>query len=86
MSGGVIISTWGDTDGGWPSPSERATMERRTANKTPRWFPIDYSLSSTIMSGGPQNTGDQEVAEAARGQGSLVTASKPPSSSSTSST
>lgn len=54
---GVIQYSWPGAGDTWLKPGAPGVSVRDAA-RTPRWFPRDYSLSSTIMGGGVQNRAD----------------------------
>lgn len=78
--GGIIFDQWKGAGDGWPPPTAPRSM--RTASTTPRWMPIDTSMSSMVQRGGPRNSGHQEAAREKQGQGSFATFKDPMSSSS----
>ncbi|MGB0719847.1 MAG: hypothetical protein ACPGRX_05210 [Bdellovibrionales bacterium] len=49
--------SWGGTSDGYDRPGA-AGLSMMTANTVPRWQPINYGLSSQIMSSGAQNRAD----------------------------
>ncbi len=55
--GGVIQYSWRGAGDTWIDPGAPGTFIRDAA-RTPRWFPKNYSMSSTIMSKGVQNAAD----------------------------
>ena len=57
MAGGLTQYAWFGAGDGWTDPGAPGTFCRTPAN-TPRWFPLDYSMSSSIMSRGAQNRAD----------------------------
>lgn len=54
---GSMFYTWGGAGNSWAKPGAPGT-QIITANIRDRDYPIDYSMSSRIQSGGAQNRAD----------------------------
>lgn len=60
---GIIQYSWGGAGDTWDKPGAPGVFYRDAA-RTPRWMPINYSMSSTIMSKGVQNRADFSIVHA----------------------